>query len=171
MISSKTLNIDNPKLNCRLKNMQKFSPIRVVLDNKLEANNDSYIFKTANKDNTIFIYNEANKSNIHKFKIKKIQLLKSKIDKYKKFDIKRIMKKLYKLGCRNILVEGGDDLTQSFLKKKLFNQFYLFKSSKSLSNTNNKKAFNSFNVLKQNYKNKFKLNANFGKDKIILYKR
>ena len=54
--------------------------------------------------------------------------IKSNINKYKKFDIKIIMKKLYSLGCRNILVEGGNDLTEYFLKKKLFNCFYLFKS-------------------------------------------
>ena len=54
LISYKTLNKDNPKLNCRLKNMEKFSPKRVVIDNKLEANKKSYLFKTSNKDNTIF---------------------------------------------------------------------------------------------------------------------
>ena len=30
MISSKTLNIDNPKLNCRLKGYEKFSPKRII---------------------------------------------------------------------------------------------------------------------------------------------
>ena len=32
MISSKTLNTDNPKLNCRLKGFEKFSPRRIILD-------------------------------------------------------------------------------------------------------------------------------------------
>ena len=43
------------------------------------------------------------------------------------------MKKLYNLGCRNILIEGGNELTKNFLKKKLFNQFYLFKIEKKIS--------------------------------------
>ena len=50
LISYKTLNKDNPKLNCRLKNMEKFSPKRVVIDNKLEANTTSYLFKTSNEN-------------------------------------------------------------------------------------------------------------------------
>ena len=70
MISYKTLNKDNPKLNCRLKNMQKFSPKRIILDNKLQRIIQSYLFKTANKTNTIIFYNEANTSKINKFKKK-----------------------------------------------------------------------------------------------------
>jgi diaminohydroxyphosphoribosylaminopyrimidine deaminase/5-amino-6-(5-phosphoribosylamino)uracil reductase len=170
MISYKTLNIDNPKLNCRLKNMQKFSPLRIILDNKLETNNKSYLFKTANKTNTIIFYNEANTSKINKFKLKKIKLIKSKIDKLKEFDMKIIMKKLYNLGCRNILIEGGNELTKNFLKKKLFNQFYLFRSQKKISKLIDHKEFNGFNILKKNYTNMIKINSNFGNDTITLYK-
>ena len=45
MISYKTLNTDNPKLNCRLKDFNKFSPKRVILDSNLDTNINSYIFK------------------------------------------------------------------------------------------------------------------------------
>ena len=59
MISSKTLNKDNPKLNCRLKYLSKFSPKRIILDRNLETKKNSYIFKTANKNNTIIFYHNA----------------------------------------------------------------------------------------------------------------
>ena len=171
LISYKTLNKDNPKLNCRLKNMKKFSPKRIVLDNKLQTNTNSYLFKTANKDNTIFFYNDAEKAKILEFKKKKIEIIKSKIDKKKKLDIKDILKRLYKLGCRNILVEGGNELTNNFLNKKIFNLFYLFKSSKKLSKLTEFKEFNGLNILRLNYKNRLTINSNLGKDKIILYKK
>ena len=61
-------------------------------------------------------------------------------------------------------------LTKNFLNQKVFNQFYLFKSSKKLSKLTEYKEFNGFNALKKNYKNKLKINSNFGKDKITLYK-
>ena len=130
MISYKTLNKDNPKLNCRLKKLKKFSPKRVILDNKLCLNTKSYLFKTNNKNNTIVFYNQAIKSKINMFKDNKIFLVKSKINKDKKFDVNIILKKLYKLGSRNILIEGGNDLTEYLLKYRVFNQFYLFKSPK-----------------------------------------
>ncbi len=171
LISYKTLNKDNPKLNCRLKNMKKFSPKRIVLDNKLQTNTNSYIFKTANKDNTIIFYNEAEKAKILEFKKKKIEIIKSKINKKKRFDIKDILKRLYKLGCRNILVEGGNELTNNFLNKKFFNLFYLFISPKKLSKSIEFKEFNGLNILKYNYKNTLRVKSNLGKDKIILYKK
>ena len=170
MISHKTLNKDNPKLNCRLKNFKKFSPRRIVLDNKLDLNVKSHLFKTANKNNTVIFYNEANKSRIFKFKKDKITLAKSNINNNKKFDFKIILKKLYNLGCRKILVEGGNDLTNYLLKKKLFNEFFLFKSPKKLSKLVEYKEFNGLKILKQSYKNKLKLKSNFGKDIVTLYR-
>ncbi len=170
LISYKTLNKDNPKLNCRLTNLKKFSPTRIILDNRLELNKKSYLFKTANKKNTIVFYNEANKLKIMDFKKTKIKLIKSKIYKNKKFDIIIILKKLYNLGFRNILIEGGNNLTNYFIKKKIFNQFYLFRSSKKLSKSIDFKEFTGLKILKKTYKNNLKLKLNFRKDKITLYK-
>ena len=171
LISYKTLNKDNPKLNCRLKNMEKFSPKRIILDNNLRTNTNSYLFKTSNKNNTIIFYNEADNSKILQFKKRKIEIIKSKIDTKKRFDLKVILKRLYKLGCRNILVEGGNELTKHFLNKKIFNLFYLFKSPRKLSKLTEFKEFNGYNILKQNYKNKLKINSNLDKDSITLYKK
>ena len=170
MVGINTIISDDPKLNCRLKGMKKFSPKRIILDNKLNMNNNSYIFKTANKNNTIIFYNEAVKSKILEFNKKKIVLIKSKLNKNKTFDILLILKKLYNLGCRNILIEGGNELTKNFLNKKVFNQFYLFKSSIKLSKLTEFKEFNGLRMLKKNYKKKSKVNSNFGKDIITLYK-
>jgi diaminohydroxyphosphoribosylaminopyrimidine deaminase / 5-amino-6-(5-phosphoribosylamino)uracil reductase len=170
LISYKTLNKDNPKLNCRLKNLKKFSPKRIILDNKLELNKKSYLFRTANEKNTIVFYNEADKSKIMDFKKSKIKLIKSKINKDKKFNIIMIFKKLYNLGFRNTLIEGGNDLTNYLLKKKLFNQFYLFKSSKKLSKSIDFKKFTGLKILKKTYKNSLKLKSNFGTDKVTVHR-
>ena len=171
MISSKTLNIDNPKLNCRLKGLGKFSPKRIILDNNLNTKINSYIFKTANKNNTIFFYNSAKKQKIDLFKKKNIQLIKLSLVKKRYFNLKALLKKLYNIGFRNILVEGGDALSGSFLKNKLFNQFYLFKSNKILNKSLSYKEFNHIKFLIQNYKIKFKIKIITGKDKITLYKK
>ena len=171
MTSYKTLNKDDPKLDCRLKGLNKFSPKRIILDNNLETNINSHIFRTANKTNTITFYNNVNKKKITLFKKKGIQLIKSNLIKNSYFDLTLVLKKLYKIGIRNILVEGGDDLSSSFLKNKLFNEFYLFKSPKSLSKLVAYKDFNCFKYLSQNYKNKKKINTSLGKDSITLYKR
>ena len=70
LISYKTLNKDNPKLNCRIKGLEKFSPKRIILDNNLQSRVNSYIFNSVKKNNTIIFYNEADQSKISKFKNK-----------------------------------------------------------------------------------------------------
>ena len=69
------------------------------------------------------------------------------------------------------MVEGGDDLSGSFLKDKLFNQFYFFKSKNILSKSLPYKDFNHLKYLIQNYKNKTKINIKKSKDLITLYKK
>ena len=97
-------------------------------------------------------------------------MIKSKINNDKQFNIKIIMKKLYNLGCRNILIEGGNDLTNYLIKNKLYNQFYLFKSPKKLSKSVEFKKFTGLKALKKIYKNTLRLKSNFGKDAVILHR-
>ena len=80
------------------------------------------------------------------------------------------MRKLYNLGCRNILIEGGNELTKSLLNKKTYNQFYLFKSPKKISKFVTHLEFNGLSTLKKNYKVKMKINSNFGQDTVTLYR-
>ena len=171
LISYKTLNNDNPKLNCRFKNLEKYSPKRIILDSSLKTRTTSYIFKTAKKISTIIFYNSADKARISLFKKNRIQLIKLKLNKNKFFDMKVILKKLFNLGCRNLLIEGGNQLTKVILKEKLFNQFYLFKSPKNLSKLVDHIEFKCFKILSQNYKSKTIINTKLGKDIITLYKK
>ena len=145
--------------------------IRIILDNTLKTKTNSYVSKTANKKNTIFFYNKAQKQRISLFKKKNIKLIKSNLIKNKNFDLKLILRKLYNLGCRNLLVEGGNDLTDSFLKNRLFNEFYLFKSNKNLSKITSHKDFDCFKQLYLNYKTRLNIKTKLGKDSIILYKK
>ena len=104
-------------------------------------------------------------------KKKGIKLIKSHFGAKEHFDLKFVLKELYKLGCRNLLVEGGNDLTGSFIKKKLFNQFFLFKSPQKLSKFVDYKNFDYFKNLSLNYRNKLKIKKSLGKDIITLYSK
>ena len=171
MISSKTLNIDNPKLNCRLKGFEKFSPRRIILDRNLEIKMNSYILKSANKYNTLIFYNSSNNKKIKLLKKRGITLIKSKIDNKKLFDLRIILKKMYILGTRNLLVEGGDKITKNLIKKRLINKFYLFKSPKNLPIRRCLQTFTSFSILNSKYIKKYKISSKLVKDSITIYKR
>ena len=171
MISSKTLNIDNPKLNCRLKGLENFSPRRIILDKLLTIKLNSYIIKSSKKENTIIFHNSTNFLKIKSLKKRGLYLIKLSFDKKGHFDLKKILKRLFKLGIRNLLVEGGDNLTKKFLEKRLFNEFYLFRSPKILSKSNKHQFFTSQGILNTTYNRKFKFSSKLAKDNITIYKR
>ncbi len=171
MISSITLNIDNPKLNCRLKGYENFSPKRIILDKNLEIDFNTFIYKSIKKNNTIIFHNSQNFKKIKILKKKGAILCKIKLNKKKRFIIKNILKKLFSLGIRSLLVEGGDKITKNMLSKRLINQFYLFKSSKNLSKSKKHVIFTSTDILNDYYKIKSKISSDLAKDKITIYIR
>ena len=87
------------------------------------------------------------------------------------FDLKKVLKKLFNLGVRNLLVEGGDKITNNLIKSKLIDVFYLFQSSKILSKDEINQSFNSFKILNENYKKRYRVVSNLAKDNITIYKR
>ena len=68
-----------------------------------------------------------------------------------------------------MLIEGGDKLTNSLIKNKILNKFYLYKSPKNLSKNLEYLKFSSQNILNKKYKTKINLNLNLRKDRITLY--
>ena len=61
LITDKTLNEDNPKLNCRINGLKNFSPKRIILDRNLNISKKSYIYSTTNNRNTVIFHNNASK--------------------------------------------------------------------------------------------------------------
>ena len=171
LISSKTLNIDNPKLDCRLEGYENLSPKRIILDRNLEINMKSYIIRSIKKDNTIIFHNSIDKDKIKIFKKKGIYLIKCALNNKKEFNLRSVFKKLYSLGIRNLLVEGGNKITKNLLQNKLVDKFYLFKSLKKLPINKKIIYFTSNNLLNKNYRLISKISSRLAKDNITIYKR
>jgi diaminohydroxyphosphoribosylaminopyrimidine deaminase/5-amino-6-(5-phosphoribosylamino)uracil reductase len=171
MISSKTLNIDNPKLTCRLKGYGKFSPKRIVLDKNLDIKLKSYIFKSTKKGNTIIFYNSSNIAKNKILKKKGVFLIKTKLNNEGLLDLKIVLRKLYALGTRTLLVEGGDKVTKNLIKNRLIDTFYLFQSPKILRVNKTNQGFTSFGILNDKYKKMSKITSKLAKDNITIYKR
>ena len=105
------------------------------------------------------------------FKKKKIGLIRAKLKNSNQLDLIAIIKKLYSLGFRNTLVEGGDLLTTNLLINKIFNEFYLFKSQKKLPTNSHFVKFNGLNDLNKKYPFRQNLNSSYGKDTITHYNK
>ena len=169
LTSYKTINKDNPKFTCRINGLENFSPLRLVIDKDLKINLNSYIIKNSKKFKTYIFHNSENLKKINYLKKKGIKLIHNEVDSSGYFNIKKLFKKLYNIGIYYLLVESGKKLTGNILNKKLFNEFYLFKSNK---NINNKYAINVKNINKsvnKNFKNKKKVNTYLDKDTLMHY--
>ena len=171
MTSSKTLNIDNPRLDCRLEGYNNFSPKRIILDKNLNIKLNSYIFKSVKKGNTTLFYNTINTPKIKILKKKGITLIKTRLNREGLLDLKIVLKKLFALGTRSLLVEGGDKITKNLIKYKLIDTFYLFQSPKILRMNKINQGFTSFRILNNKYKKVSKIISKLAKDNITIYKR
>ena len=169
LTSYKTINSDNPKLTCRINGLEKFSPTRLVIDRDLKINLNSHILKNSTKPKTIIFHNSKNVIKINNLKKKGIKLIFFKVEDDNYFDLKKLIKKIYEIGIHTLLVEFGKVLTYKMISKKLFNEFYLFKSYKHLNNKGKIKVLNIKRNLNKKFKNKDFVNTYLDKDTLMHY--
>ena len=165
----KTINSDNPKLNCRIKGLEKFSPTRIIIDKDLKIKMNCFILSSSIKYNTIIFHRSDNAKKISILKNKKIKLIYSDLNKYGNMDLKFIFKKIYEKGIHNILAECGSKLTNNILKEKLFNEFYLFKSNNKIISNDGLNVKIIDKNLKKIFKSKENINTYLDKDLLIHY--
>ena len=91
------------------------------------------------------------------------------MDNRNNLDFTEIKKKLFKLNIHYLLIEGGKELTESLIKKKHINQFFLFKSNKNLNTNGQLNIKEIVNQLNKKFKNKMILDVYLNNEKIINY--
>ena len=169
LISSKTLNKDNPKLDCRLNGLENYSPKKIILDKNLKFKKDLNIFKKKN-NKCIFFYNIINKKKLSILKRNKIKYFRINLDNQNNLDFSKIKRKIFELNINYLLIEGGKELTKSLIQKKHINQFFLFKSDKNLKKNGQLKIKEIIYKLNKEFKNKINLNVHLDKEKVINFR-
>ena len=169
LTSYKTINSDNPKLSCRIRGLEKFSPTKIVIDKDLKIKKNSHLVNNAPFNKTIIFYNKKKISKIKFLKNKGIKLIYFNVEKNSYFDLKKILKKIYNLGIHYVLVECGQALINEMIVKNLINEFYLFKSNKNLNYKDKINVINIKKNLNKKFKNKNYVNTYLDKDKLIHY--
>ncbi len=168
LTTSKTINDDNPKLNCRLDGLEKFSPYVAILDKNLSIKKNSFIINNAKNNKTFLFYNRFDQKKIKFLKSKKVQIVYSPLAN-SNLDLNFILETLYNNEISSILVEGGKTLMSSLINNGYFNEFYLFVSSQRLKKRGILKLKNIKSILSKKFKN-IKFNETFlDKDNLIHY--
>jgi len=104
LLGANTVMIDNPFLN--------FAKNRIILDEKLKLNNNYNVFDGKVKT---YVFSKNNK-----------EIKNAEIITLNDLSIINILKKLYDTGIKSILVEGGSNVINQFIGKKIFDEFYIF---------------------------------------------
>ena len=169
LTSYKTVNTDNPKLNCRLNGLEKFSPKVIVIDKNLKIKVNSFLIKNSKKNKLIIFHCSKNISKIKFLKKRGAKLIFQKCENNSYLNLKKISQKIYKLGLHRLLIESGKDLMINFLNENLLNEFYFFKSDKIISNRNKINVSSLIKMINKHYKNKKKINTYLGNDTLTHY--
>ena len=163
--TSKTINLDNSLLNCRIDGLDKFKPDLFIIDLNLKLQKTLLLNKIINKRKTYIVTNKSNFKKVNAYKKKGFKFVFINSLKDKK-DFILLYKKIYKLGYSRVLLETGLIFLSALIKNKLINNLYLFKSAQNLRKTGKNNISSDF--LK---KIRFKpISINLNDDKLFVKK-
>lgn len=123
MIGTNTAIIDNPSLTNRLYNGD--NPIRIVFDRKGILSLDLNIFKDSTTPTWVITSVEYSARYNHLKHVKPIEIDHDE-------NLESLLKKIYKYGVNNLLVEGGAQLLKSFINEQLWDEAFIYSTAKYL---------------------------------------
>ena len=129
--TSKSINYDNALLNCRIEGLNEFKPDLFIVDLNLKLKKNLLLNNILKKRKTYLITYKTNAKKAQVFKKKgyKIIFINSLINQD---DFNLLFKKIYRMGYSRILVETGLTFLNTFIKNKLVNDLYIFKTNNNL---------------------------------------
>ncbi|MCL2522475.1 MAG: bifunctional diaminohydroxyphosphoribosylaminopyrimidine deaminase/5-amino-6-(5-phosphoribosylamino)uracil reductase RibD [Erysipelotrichales bacterium] len=119
-----TVLIDDPLLNCRIKNGN--NPIRIIVDNDLKLPEDSRIAKTAKEIPTIVACVRENRKQIAILNDLGIKVIVTKRTKENFVDLSDLMEKLIELNIKSIMIESGAILNYAALEAGIVNTLQVY---------------------------------------------
>ena len=129
--TSKTINLDNSLLNCRIDGLNKYKPDLFIIDLNLKLKKNLLLNKIINKRKTYIVTNKLNLNRVSKYKKRGYKFIFINALKDKK-DFILLYKKIYKIGYSRVLLETGLIFLKTVIKNKLINNLYLFKNNRNL---------------------------------------
>ncbi|MDB9971738.1 bifunctional diaminohydroxyphosphoribosylaminopyrimidine deaminase/5-amino-6-(5-phosphoribosylamino)uracil reductase RibD [Alphaproteobacteria bacterium] len=128
LVGINTVLKDDPKLNCRIRGLEKYSPVRVIVDSSLSIPLTSNVLNNLDKIPTII----WTKHNINSPKKKKLIDMGVEIIELEKIDNKLNLIEgltyLSEKGYNKVLVEGGSEISASLMANNLIDKVFLYRS-------------------------------------------
>ena len=130
LTTNSTIKEDDSMLTCRLNGLEKYSPLKIIVDRGLKLNDGYSIFKNSKKENLIIYHCSTNQSKIKNYP-KNTDLV--YIDKNKNF-LELMLNDLANKKIKNLLIESGTTFCSEMIKANLVDQIAFFRSNKIIGN-------------------------------------
>lgn len=137
LVGKNTAIIDNPSLTCSA--IEGKNPIRILIDRKLEVDENSNILNTASRT---FIFNElknAEKEHLNYF-----------IINFEENIIPQILNMLYKKNIQSLIVEGGKITLEKFIELEIWDEARILTGKSNIKKGNLAPKIN--NYISESYK-------------------
>ncbi|MBO8170631.1 MAG: bifunctional diaminohydroxyphosphoribosylaminopyrimidine deaminase/5-amino-6-(5-phosphoribosylamino)uracil reductase RibD [Bacillaceae bacterium] len=130
LVGVNTVIQDDPRLTTRLPEGGK-NPVRVVLDSRLRIPLESQLIRDREAPTWIFTTDQADRERMQELEKQGIRVISTGSDE--KVDIYRVLKWLGDNQFSSVLVEGGSQVTASFLQGKLIDKVVAYVSAKLIA--------------------------------------
>jgi len=130
LTTNSTITEDDSMLTCRLNGLEKYSPLKIIVDKGLKLNENFSIFKNTKKENLIVYHSSNDKSKIKEYP-KNVDLV--YFNNTKNF-LNLILKDLANRNIKNLLIESGTRFCSELIKANLVDQIAFFRSNKIIGN-------------------------------------
>lgn len=125
MVGAGTVQMDNPLLNCRLDGNVR-QPVRIIIDSGARIALNSRLVETAGEYRTIVAHTgRAGTEKLSALSEKGVELL-ACAEEENRVDLGDLMRQLGSMGIDSVLLEGGGQLNESFLRRGLVDEVYTF---------------------------------------------
>ncbi len=125
LVGSRTALFDDPNLDCRLPGLEGRSPIRIVLDEKLQLTKNAIVIKTAFKTPTIIVSPATTSLEYRQMLAQNgVQHQACEMDNGR-IALPELMDDLAAKGIQSIMVEGGAGIAKSFINENLVDEIVI----------------------------------------------
>ena len=165
--------IDDPDLTCRLPGCSELSPIRIIVDSQLRLPLTHKLVISAHQFETwVFTCENPNLKKTAALKNAGVSIFKCEKSADGNLDIKKLSQKLGEKGLTRVLIEGGAELSSSFLKHDLVDQIFWFRAPKIIGD-DGLPAAKCLNILEINNTRTFTQQGTYdiGPDRLEIYHR
>lgn len=168
LTTNSTVIKDNPSMTCQMKNGK--NPIKIILDRELKTDFNSKIYQSSGEKIYLVVDEKVNEKKLipvpANITIIKCQTIGDKLD------LKALLKKLFDLNIKSVLIEAGGNLNGEMISLGLVDKIYQFIAPKILADKSGINAFYGRNVKKINNTLDFYIQSvvHFKPDLLIIYK-